>query len=130
MFFNQFEALLFYLHPLSVHAHFAVSCIDLFKIDDGPVIKQGGFVFGSFSSYHPLPCYVERSESYFIDRIEVSISFRKGKSNRFFFVLKGTRIFSLFKTTANKQLMGLSGNCCLSSPGFKKWEMREFWRAS
>lgn len=45
MFFNQFEALFFSLHPLSANARWAASCIDLFKIDDSPVIKQGGFVY-------------------------------------------------------------------------------------
>lgn len=39
---NQFEALFFYLHPSSANAHLADPCTDLFKIDDGPVIKQRG----------------------------------------------------------------------------------------
>lgn len=39
---NQFEALFLYLHPSSASAHLADSCTDLFKIGDGPVIKQRG----------------------------------------------------------------------------------------
>lgn len=42
MSFTQFEAFVFRLHPLSANAHLVGSCTDLFKIDDGPVIKQRG----------------------------------------------------------------------------------------
>lgn len=80
-FFNQFEALLFHLCPLRANARLAVFCIDLLKIDDGPVIKQGGFVYYKFLSYHPLPCYIKKSESYFTAWIALKLVLALEKEN-------------------------------------------------
>lgn len=84
MFFNQFEALLFYLHPLSVHAHFAVSCIDLFKIDDGPVIKQGGFVFGSFSLIIHCPATLKGLNLILLTELKLVLALEKENLIDFF----------------------------------------------
>lgn len=81
MFFNQFEASFFYLHPLSANACLEVSCIGFFKIDNGPVIKQGRFVYSRFFFYRPLPCYIKRSESYFIAWIALKLVFALDKEN-------------------------------------------------